>query len=66
MRSQLYELTTTSIFAIDAGHGPLVVCMHGITANAYVFEPIMALLAGDFRVVSIDQRGHGRSGRPER
>jgi 2-(acetamidomethylene)succinate hydrolase len=66
MRSQLHELRETSIFAIEAGRGPLVLCMHGITANAYVFEPIIDLLAGDFRVVSIDQRGHGRSGRPGR
>jgi len=66
MRSQRYELTTTPLFAIEAGRGPLVMCMHGITANAYVFEPIMGLLADEFRVVSIDQRGHGRSGRPAR
>jgi len=66
MRSQLHSLRTTSIFALEAGRGPLVLCMHGITANAYVFEPIIELLAGEFRVVSIDQRGHGRSGRPER
>jgi 2-(acetamidomethylene)succinate hydrolase len=66
MHSQRYDLRTTSIFAIEAGRGPLVLCMHGITANAYVFEPIMELLADGFRVVSIDQRGHGRSGRPER
>jgi 2-(acetamidomethylene)succinate hydrolase len=66
MRSQTYQLTDTSIFAIEAGRGPLVLCMHGITANAYVFEPIMDLLADRFRVVSIDQRGHGRSGRPAR
>jgi 2-(acetamidomethylene)succinate hydrolase len=66
MREHLYQLTDTSIFAIEAGRGPLVLCMHGITANAYVFEPIIELLADGFRVVSIDQRGHGRSGRPER
>ena len=66
MRSQRYDLPTTSIFAIEAGRGPLVVCMHGITANAYVFEPVIERLADSFRVVSIDQRGHGRSGRPER
>jgi 2-(acetamidomethylene)succinate hydrolase len=66
MRSQRYEVGDTSICAIEAGRGPLVLCMHGITANAYVFEPVMDLLAGEFRVVSVDQRGHGRSGRPER
>jgi 2-(acetamidomethylene)succinate hydrolase len=66
MRECLYPLPHTSIFAIEAGRGPLVLCMHGITANAYVFEPIMHLLADGYRVVSIDQRGHGRSGRPAR
>ena len=66
MRSQLHQLADTSIFAIEAGRGPLVLCMHGITANAYVFEPIMELLADGFRVISIDQRGHGRSGRAQR
>lgn len=40
--------------------------MHGITANAYVFSPIIERLSERFHVVSIDQRGHGRSGRPGR
>src|SRR5437868_2264604 len=66
MISQLHKLKTTSVFSIEAGRGPLVLCMHGITANAHVFEPIMNILSDAFRVVSIDQRGHGRSGRPER
>jgi 2-(acetamidomethylene)succinate hydrolase len=39
--------------------------MHGITANAHVFEPLMERLADRFRVVSVDQRGHGRSDKPE-
>ncbi len=63
--STLYRLATTPIFGIATGEGTPVVCLHGITANAYVFEPIIALLADSFRVISIDQRGHGRSGRPE-
>ena len=66
MRSGVYPLRTTPIFGISAGRGMPVICMHGITANAYVFEPIIELLAADFQVVSIDQRGHGRSGRPAR
>ena len=66
MRSEVYRLKTTPIFGIAAGRGMPVLCMHGITANAYVFEPIIELLAAEFQVVSIDQRGHGRSGRPAR
>jgi len=64
MKAQAYPLRTTPVFGISAGSGPLVICLHGITANAYVFEPIVRLLADDHHVVSIDQRGHGRSGRP--
>jgi 2-(acetamidomethylene)succinate hydrolase len=40
------------------------VCLHGITANAHVFEPLMDALAGRLRVVALDQRGHGRSPKP--
>jgi len=39
-------------------------CLHGITANAHVFEPMAELLAARFRIVSIDQRGHGRAPKP--
>jgi len=48
----------------EAGGGPLVVFMHGITANAAVWDPITERLASDYRVISIDQRGHGGSDRP--
>jgi len=39
-------------------------CLHGITANAHVFEPMAELLATRFRITSIDQRGHGRAPKP--
>ena len=38
--------------------------MHGITANAHVFEPLMAQLEHRLHLVSVDQRGHGRSHKP--
>jgi 2-(acetamidomethylene)succinate hydrolase len=38
--------------------------MHGITANAHVFEPLMAHLEHRFHLVAVDQRGHGRSHKP--
>ena len=53
-----------NLHGISAGSGPLVVCTHGITANAWVYQPLMDALSDRFRVVSIDQRGHGRSGKP--
>ena len=59
------ELPAVKLHGVAIGSGPLVLFFHGITANAYVFLPLMKALAQDFRCVSFDQRGHGRSGRPE-
>jgi pimeloyl-ACP methyl ester carboxylesterase len=41
--------------------GPLVLAVHGITANHLAFAPLGELLGGDFRVVAPDLRGRGRS-----
>lgn len=51
--------------AREAGHGPLILFMHGITANAAIWDPILTDLADRFHVVSLDQRGHGHSDHPE-
>jgi 2-(acetamidomethylene)succinate hydrolase len=60
--------TISRLYAFERGvgwnAGPLALCMHGITANAHVFEPLMALLEHRFHLVSVDQRGHGRSHKP--
>ena len=62
--ARVHELPRTDIFSIEAGRGPPVLLLHGITANAYVWEPVAERLSRSFRVIAIDQRGHGRSGRP--
>lgn len=53
-----------TLHAVAMGKGPLAVLLHGITANAYVFLPLMERLASHFRLVGIDMRGHGRSSKP--
>ena len=62
--ARLHELPGISLFAIEAGRGPAVLLLHGITANAYVWKPVAERLSRSFRVIAVDQRGHGRSGRP--
>ena len=52
------------LFALESGEGDLVVLLHGVTANAYVFVPLIELLAERRHVVALDQRGHGRSPSP--
>jgi 2-(acetamidomethylene)succinate hydrolase len=48
----------------EAGSGPLIVFLHGITANAAVWDPVLVDLQSDFHVVAADQRGHGLSDKP--
>ncbi|MBN1208754.1 MAG: alpha/beta hydrolase [Myxococcaceae bacterium] len=48
-----------------AGGEPLVVLLHGLTANAHSFEGLVrAGLSPRFRVISVDLRGRGLSDKP--
>ncbi|MGV0877592.1 alpha/beta hydrolase [Martelella sp. FLE1502] len=47
------------------GNGPLMLFYHGITANSAVFGPLMDAFSDRFTTVAVDQRGHGRSDKPE-
>jgi 2-(acetamidomethylene)succinate hydrolase len=53
-----------TLHAVAMGRGPLAILLHGITANAYIFLPLMERLADHFHLVSVDMRGHGRSSKP--
>lgn len=41
-----------------------VFLFHGVTANHRVWAPIQEILSQHFRVIAVDQRGHGNSGKP--
>ena len=43
------------------GEGPLLVLIHGITENRHTWDPLVADLARDHRVLRVDLRGHGES-----
>lgn len=58
------RLPHLALAGIECGEGPLAILLHGLAAGAHVFEPLMERLAVRFRCVSLDQRGHGSSGRP--
>jgi 2-(acetamidomethylene)succinate hydrolase len=59
------ETSRISLNARVAGEGELVLLLHGITAGAVVWDPVIDELARDYRVVAIDQRGHGASDHPD-
>lgn len=44
---------------------PLLVCLHGFPEYWAGWAPVMAGLAGDFRLAAPDQRGYNLSSRPE-
>ncbi|MEU3458625.1 alpha/beta hydrolase [Streptomyces sp. NPDC006733] len=45
---------------------PTVVLIHGWTCSTLFWAPLIRNLSADFQVVAYDQRGHGRSGVPDR
>lgn len=47
------------------GAGPAVVLLHGTSANHAVWTDVAEALADRAQVISIDQRGHGRSDKPD-
>ncbi len=59
-----FDLPGITLTGIAGGSGPLALLFHGITANSWVFQPVIERLSGQFRALSLDQRGHGGSGKP--
>jgi pimeloyl-ACP methyl ester carboxylesterase len=56
-----------TIAYIDAGpkEAPAIVLIHGYTDSARDWLPVEPLLQKRFRLIIVDLRGHGASGRPE-
>jgi pimeloyl-ACP methyl ester carboxylesterase len=46
------------------GRGPSLLLIHGLASSSHIFDLVAPLLAGSFRVVAYDQRGHGLSSKP--
>ncbi len=47
-----------------AHHRPALVFIHGLASNARIWDLTAPALASDFRLVALDQRGHGLSAKP--
>jgi 2-succinyl-6-hydroxy-2,4-cyclohexadiene-1-carboxylate synthase len=52
------------IHVTEYGSGPPVVLLHGFTGSTETWAPFLARFASKFRVIAIDQPGHGRSTSP--
>ncbi|MDH0746053.1 alpha/beta hydrolase [Pseudomonas sp. GD03842] len=56
------EINGIQLAYADSGKGPTVILLHGGPANSSYLSSQVKALKSRFRVVSIDTRGHGRSG----
>jgi len=53
------------VFAIDAGHGPDVVLVHGNPSSTYTWRKVIEPLGRRYRVHAIDLPGYGFSDKPD-
>ncbi|MEB8386585.1 alpha/beta hydrolase [Rhodobacteraceae bacterium KMM 6894] len=49
----------------ECGDGPLMLFFHGITANSATLMPLASKFSDRFTTIAVDQRGHGRSDKPD-
>ena len=47
------------------GSGQAIVLVHGLASNCRIWDLVAPILSEGFRVVAIDQRGHGQSFKPD-
>ncbi len=47
------------------GEGTALVLVHGLASTSHIFDLVAPLLAKHFRVIALDQRGHGESDKPD-
>jgi len=55
----------TTLNYLEAGSGPPVVLVPGWSQTAAMFEAQFEGLGGSYRVIAVDMRGHGDSGKPD-
>ena len=67
LSEHFFDSDGTKIHYLAAGEGEPVILIHGFTANAWnnwMETGVFGKLAGNFRVIAIDARGHGKSDKP--
>jgi len=63
-----FDSNSVPISYTDEGHGPPVVLIHGLASSGdrnWRRPGVIQRLTPHYRVITIDVRGHGRSGKPE-
>src|SRR3954451_4001928 len=64
IREEELELHGHSVSYRIAGEGPPILLIHGVAGSSLQWEPVMRLLARDYKLLAPDLLGHGRSAKP--
>jgi len=59
-----FDSNGVPIHYVASGSGEPVVLIHGFSADLSMWDSVRVRLASDHRVIAMDCRGHGRSGKP--
>jgi pimeloyl-ACP methyl ester carboxylesterase len=62
--SRFIDAGKVRLHAVIGGEGPPLLLVHGWPENWYAWRRVMPALARDFEVITVDQRGIGRSDKP--
>lgn len=54
-----------TLHCATSGAGPTLLLLHGVTRCGGDWESLLPALNGEWRVIALDQRGHGRSARAD-
>ena len=66
LRDEWITLDGLNFFYRDwGGSGQPVVLLHGLASTCHIWDQVAPLLAEDYRVIAMDQRGHGESAKPD-
>ena len=47
------------------GSGKSIILLHGLASNSRIWDLVAPILASNSSVIAIDQRGHGKSDKPQ-
>jgi len=50
-----------TLYYTGEGNGPVILLIHSLGANSYMWRPIMEKLKDDYCCIAVDCRGHGKS-----
>jgi 2-hydroxymuconate-semialdehyde hydrolase len=59
--SRLEKVDGDRVHYLEAGSGPPLLCLHGITTTAATWLPLVESLADEYRVLAVDRLGRGLS-----